>query len=276
MRIFTDGSRTDTSSGAGIYSADLNIRCSIPLGERTRAFQAEIFAILTAAEAVVERGIHGEDIVILTDSQAAIQALSSTRRASLLVREFCERLETLSARNDVLLTWLPAHSGIDGNIEADELASEGSRKRLCGPQSLFGISNAYRRALVSRNAHNVHSSMWARRREGAHTKLFVPVPSRSVTRTILDYNRGKVGLFVNYLTGHSLNKHMHRLRIADSALCRLCLEEDENPSHILAQCPANVSARLDTFGFESLDLKELHRLNLKKVLHFMEDQLRCG
>lgn len=171
---------------------------------------------------------------------------------------------------------MPAHSDLDGNFEADLLATEGSLKEFCGPQPMFGVTNKYRRSLVCRNVNYAHTSRWANLREGSHTRLFVTEPSRMVTRSLLDYSRNKIGLYVNLITGHSLNKHMFRLRIAQSPLCRLCLEEDECPAHILCECPAIISSRLATFGREYIRRQNIHSLKLKMVLHFLEDQLSPG
>lgn len=274
IKIYTDGSSTKMASGAGVFSNDLSIRSCIPLGEKTTAFQAEIFAILEAASISNDLGLRDQNINILTDSQAALQALSSINCSSLLVRECCTRLEQLAACNNVILFWIPAHVDLEGNREADSLATEASRLRLIGPQPQFGISSKSRRSIVLRNVHDAHTSLWNNTSEGVHTKLFVPKPSYSITRAMLDYSRSKLGLFFNYITGHSLNKHLFRLRITPSPLCRLCLEEDECTSHILCDCPAIVSDRLSVFGCEFIAPTQIQTLQLKKMFNFVDSILR--
>lgn len=54
---------TESSSGAGTFSLDLEIRFSFPLGELTTAFQAEIFPILMATGIMIDHGITGQAIL---------------------------------------------------------------------------------------------------------------------------------------------------------------------------------------------------------------------
>jgi hypothetical protein len=81
------------------------------------------------------------------------------------------------------------------------------------------------------------------------TKHWFPKRDPEISKIILTYNRPKVCLLVNFLTGHGfLNRHQHLLGNTDSPLCRLCEEEDETPEHLLTECPVLTIHRREIFN----------------------------
>lgn len=271
--VYTDGSKIGSNAGAGIFSSDFDFDIAIPLGELTTVFQAEVFALLTSAALLNDRNVQGLSITFLSDSQAAIRAVSGNIKDSLLVLEGCSTLNKLSAHNNILLLWVPGHSDREGNIRADELAKSGARSLLYGPLPLFGISNKCRRALVLRNVNKAHQARWSNSQTGLHTKLFAGGPNRTLTRTLMEYSRPKIGTFINIVTGHCFNKHMFKLGIVNSPICRYCLEDDETVSHILCECLALVSDRVSTFGVEHIEIGDMAKSKMKLLFHFVEKYL---
>ena len=87
-------------------------------------FQAEIIAIREAVkEFQTKLQIDHKYVKIFTDSQAALQALSSNDYTSRIVKETClelNKLKQLVVRLE--LVWIKAHVGYKGNERADELA----------------------------------------------------------------------------------------------------------------------------------------------------------
>ncbi|KAJ3650117.1 hypothetical protein Zmor_021825 [Zophobas morio] len=66
--IYVDGTKTDSGSGAGIYSEQLNAQISVPLGTHTSVLQIELIGIMLAARIIAEREIGNKSVRILTDS----------------------------------------------------------------------------------------------------------------------------------------------------------------------------------------------------------------
>ncbi len=81
-----------------------------------------------------------EQIIICTDSQAAVAAIAVSGTKSLLVAECIEKLTVLSKVNQVTIMWVPWHSGIQQNETADRLARKGTRTRPIGPEPFLPLS----------------------------------------------------------------------------------------------------------------------------------------
>ncbi|XP_073811046.1 uncharacterized protein [Musca autumnalis] len=125
IEVYTDGSKMEGGTGAGVYSDTLNLRISYKLSENCSVFQAEIFAVTKAAELIknMEGDIAGP-VTIYVDSQAALKSLRSHSIKSAAALHCRKALEAL--RSIVTLCWVPGHCDIEGNEKADEMARRGS------------------------------------------------------------------------------------------------------------------------------------------------------
>jgi len=128
---FTDGSRANSGTGSGIFGLRPNRSFSYPLHKFAMLFQTEIYAILQCACENI-RAYKNKRILIFSDSQVALKALSSPKVTSGLVAECLDALFVLASLNEVTLIWVPGHHGILGNKEADKLARQASATPLLG------------------------------------------------------------------------------------------------------------------------------------------------
>jgi len=136
---YTDGSRNDSETGSGIYGRRPNRSYCFPLGKLATVFQTEIYAILQCAYENIRRAYKNKQILICSDSQAALKALSGPKVTSRLVAECLDALFALASLNEVTVVWVTGHQGILGNEQADKLARQASAMSILSPEPALGI-----------------------------------------------------------------------------------------------------------------------------------------
>ena len=135
--VYTDGSAfkatVNAGSGAIIYYPDKTTEEIMnPCGAFCSNYAAEQQAIDSATTHLNHRfdSVPGSttNVVIFTDSLSALQTLESGRgtdRETTLLRQNLHHLMNHHSV-DVVLQWIPGHSGIKGNDVADTLAKNGA------------------------------------------------------------------------------------------------------------------------------------------------------
>jgi ribonuclease HI len=247
---YTDGSKTDTGTGAGIHGETQRCNIHVPLGKYTTVFQAEIHAIAVCVRENVRRAYKGKHIYILSDSQAGLKALACHEIRSKMVWECVQDLVGLAKHNRVTLVWVPGHRGITGNEAADALARKGSEMTFTGPEPVFGISKTTARGSMLEWVKQQHRTCWNRAPGNKHGKRMMRKPSQSLTTDILQLNRTQIRIVTGLITGHGhLRKHLHTMGIfREEPICRLCNEEEETASHVIFECVALARRRHIIFG----------------------------
>jgi ribonuclease HI len=128
------------------------------LGKFATVFQIEIYAILQCACENIRRAYKNKQILILSNSQAALKALSSPKVTSRLVAECLNALSEMACLNEVNLVWVLGQCGIFGNEEADKLARQASAKPLLGPEPALGIPKCLTREATKNWTEYQHHS----------------------------------------------------------------------------------------------------------------------
>lgn len=250
---YTDGSKMAAGTGAGIYRARPRVSMSRSLGKYATVFQAEIAALTECAWMNVEEGHKGKTIYMNSDSRAALMALASHSYTSRVVWDCHNALKLLAKTNKVAVLWVPGHTGVRGNEEADRCAREGAETVLVGPEPACGIAYSMARASVSRWVSSEHQKHWDHTDGQRIAKRMLKGPTRSVRADILKMARKDLRKVVGFITGHwSFYGHLHRMGIhVTSLLCRKCGEVEETAGHILFECPALCLRRLRSLEVES-------------------------
>ena len=272
---FTDGSRTGTGSGSGLYCQRDGAKIVIPLGEHATVFQAEVVAIMRCAQNLLGSDRVGRRIWICSDSQAALKALEGPRINSRLVWDCKCVLDELTKNNDVSLVWVPGHSGIRGNEIADLLAKEAAETRLLGPEPAVGISFCLGRGRIRSWLRDQHLDYWRRETENKCRQaraLLGECPGDGLAKSIRSLSRKDARLATQLLTGHGdLNYHLHKLGRSDRPDCRLCGEEEETSLHILGYCPVLVGPRTRLLGSGILEPDQVGQLPVEDLLRFWKE-----
>ena len=223
---YTDGSLTAEGAGAGVIGP--RKMYFEPMGRYTSIFQAEIYAIDKCASFNLQRNYRGQNIAILTDSQAAIKALRSNQVNSKLVWECLERLNTLGSSNKVWILWVPGHAGLEGNEAADELAKKGAGMPLHGPEPFCGIGNGFMAMNLRNEEKRLRELYWAGLPGMEQSRVLIGGYEPMRTKDCLNLTKKNLRIIVGILTGHCrLNYHLGKLGISTDTACRCCEEEDE-------------------------------------------------
>lgn len=228
----------DGRAGAGVYSEKLQLKQSYQLGQNVTVFQAEVFAVLKALQQCLASEISQQNIVICSDSQAAIRAICSAYVNSGLVKECQAVLQEVAKQNMIDIVWVPGHSGVPGNEAADQLARNGSSKLPCAPEPVLKIaSSSVIRAIENELMHRFRQH-W-KEQSLRQSKVFLKGPCKKMTRQLLQLKRSDLRVLTALLTGHGpFYRHLYNMGLSETPLCRFCELEDETGCHLLRDCPA--------------------------------------
>lgn len=269
---YTDGSKMEAGSGAGLCLDGSRREMHIPLGKHSTVFQAEITAIQACVLENRAAGYRGKRICICSDSQAALKALERVKINSRLVRDCRDALQDLADLNRVTLIWVPGHKGIAGNERADKLARKGSETPLLGPEPAIGITGCQVKAEIAGWVEGQHRILFRATPGMRQTKALIDGPDVKITDQLLRLSRQDLRVAVGVLTGHcTLRKHMHTLgKVGDSG-CRRCGGDEETPIHVLCDCPALAGKRQKHLGAPLWEPREITTLPMGVLVAFMRD-----
>ena len=264
-RVYTDGSLYKNASGAGAY-IEINSEPRLTISERLQpctVFQSELRAIKAACDFLNKEKystLLGR-INFYIDNQAAIKALESSTISSALVLETKQALQELGSSTWVKLNWIKAHIGHPGNELADQAAKAGSQSTRYPKNVVIKTAHATIKQAVRRRRDALWQEEWNAEKECRQTKLLVPEIAPQIWRTIRRERQKCVSSVARFLTGHTfMRRHDTITKIGRAAaldsediLCRLCLEGEETPIHLVTECPCLNQLRLSTLYSWQLD-----------------------
>jgi ribonuclease HI len=270
LQIFTDGSKITkdltgyTGCGYVIYSTQHNSDPQIIheqssyLGTMATVFQAEVFAIGQAAHYVDNHPSNLEginQIDIITDSKAALQAIDGLITSSKLVKDCMIALDKLQKRVNVAIHWTKAHVGHEGNEKADKLAKAGTSKITYATEPIIPVPKAWVRNKIKTYINSEWNNRWKGITEARQTKIFFPTTNIKTSQKLLNYNKKTCAKLFRWISGHSFHRyHNHLLQPEKfpSPNCRICQNEKEEPSHLFAFCPGLSQIRMRIIGTTQL------------------------
>jgi ribonuclease HI len=266
-QIFTDGSRIKinerlsyTGCGYAIYDCkqEAIFEQSSYLGSMASVFQAEVFAIGQAAHYInTSRDKNQEinQIDIISDSRAAIQALEGLVTSSKLVKDCMTELDKLQQTYNVKLHWTKAHVGHIGNEKADELAKEGTKKINYATEPILPVSKSWVNKKIRDYLTDEWTHRWQSTSEARQTKIFLPKPNAKISAKLLSYDRPTCAKLFRWISGHSFHKYHNSLLQPDTfpePSCRACGNKKEETSHLFAFCKGLEQIRIRTTGQQIL------------------------
>lgn len=251
LRIFTDGSKTKHGVGASFVvmrKEQIVYQEVYKLDQHCSVFQAEVLALGKAGEYIRRENIN--DVVINSDSQAAIQAVTGmffTSKVAIKAHNVLNKIDK------VTLNWIKAHVGWAGNERADILAKAGAK----GGGRDGGVQPPGKK--WNREIETEIRKMWRKEWKECDIKGgkdFIPSPNGKWNKEVNMQNREGLGKIIRIITGHSYLRggiwqaqdKETRNRTREAGLCRKCKEEKETAGHLVARCPALAYQRWQWLG----------------------------
>jgi Ribonuclease HI len=228
LHIYTDGSLQDVEegAGAGIYCELFSFYKN--QGSNTTNFDGEITAIDIALQHILYRTNEFQNAVILSDSKAAIQAISNySEDPSSTIREIRSKIKQIyNLKKKLVLQWVPAHCGLIDNENADYLPKKGTKISI--PVSQTAPFESVKRLIKTKYREN-------------HKKWINNVSTDKKWRPIVEnpnlipnLPRKAAVTHFRLITGHDcLAQHLRKIGIRNSPNCPLCsLNTPMNSSHL--------------------------------------------
>lgn len=266
---YTDGSKTGTGSGAGVWCDGPRTEISLALGPSVTVLQAELFALVTCTRKILDRGYKGRHIYICCDSRSALRSLQACVIRSELVKACVGLLTQLSRNNKVKLLWVPGHRGIPGNERAHNLTREGATRRRADEGCRIGLSDSHISSLTRTCVSERFADLWANAPGMRHAKALFREPSVGLGKELSNLDRNALRTIVGLITGHwHTGVHMERLGYGAGPLCTRCGEGPDTPRHLIVECGPLEGPRREAFGTVPNDEATIERVGAGRLLEF--------
>lgn len=200
-----------------------------------------------------ERAIGGLEVEVALDNQAAgtrahgKETGSGAYLTEMFVEEVGKVVKGAGRPGKVTVRWVPGHEDVEGNETADGGAKDAAggetseRRKL--PECLRKGLPKSKAALKQKFKTSARERATARFRKSAqYGRMKYADPGftgATFAKLVEGTTRGQRSLLTMLRTGHiAMNKHLHRINKAESAMCGACGEREETVQHFLLHCPA--------------------------------------
>nr|XP_023012411.1 uncharacterized protein LOC111502541 [Leptinotarsa decemlineata] len=216
--VYTDASKNNTKVGIGIYIPQLDYKFSARLHDHLNICDAEMIALYKGMKICMEKGQRHN--FLFTDSASALERLKNANfqtNIDFITLSIKHIITTTTPHYTFKFTWIPGHSHIDGNEQADKLAKVGTI--ISVPLNIPVDKHNYLPFL--KNNINQHF----------YTKWQQEIQNKAM-------DRRHVSSLIRMKTGHCWTKsHLFRIGVSSSPHCD-CGQLD-TLEHTFLECPIN-------------------------------------
>jgi len=112
----------------------------------------------------------------------------------------------------VRLTWVPGHSGVRGNEDADRLALRGSKERPVGPEHIVGLVGAVGSAIVDRIFWRRSDIVWEEAGGMRQSRCLIDFFPRNKSKSLMELSRKDLRCVTGLLREDTCTSGHHRIR----------------------------------------------------------------
>lgn len=238
LDIYTDGSKKSnpiSAVGAAFVIPLIQVSKSFKLHSEATIFQAEVIAIKEAIVFAKENLSNQRNIVLLSDSKSALEALANFDHNGKISREvvlcYTEIVSLMSTAN-ICLQWIPAHVQILGNESADTAA-----KMACETINVFTSGSTPRSAMqLDQLIQSVRTYDFEDSRNQSGNWFVTRKVARKFERHVYQGLSRKEGrLAFRLRSGHADTKLYRAKFYGESSNCEFC-DKEESLVHLLIDC----------------------------------------
>jgi len=229
ISVYTDGSMQEHLSGCGIWSSSFQIVARLP--NYTPVQTCELYAIYSALKFLTS--MPGK-YIILTDSLSSVQAIKSTHNSKNYIVHWIADTLMQTPKDKIIIEWVPGHTGIQGNEEADSLAK--TSLKLSHTTNILPTSSQIKHA-IKKHYYKKWESEWAAMPTGI-TAFKTELGSGSAPGVIrsLQVTVSRIHLGVTKIS------HGHYAKKCEPERCDYC-DCRLTHQHLFIECPQYQQAR---------------------------------
>ncbi|KAF5669922.1 reverse transcriptase [Fusarium denticulatum] len=278
IHVYTDGSGINGSIGAAAVCTTTQEAKSAYMGHDTTStvYAGELQGISLALQIAQEdrsKGNRRSKVVIYADNQAAIRSTAKPKGKSgaYLLKGITQQIDQLRSQGlNTEIRWVPAHTGIQGNENADRAAKEATGWRdgdLTGPKAaepehLYPLRSAMK-TWSHKEAIKSWEASWVSETRGRASFRHTTKPSRKVLGLHDGLTKKRSALLTHLRTEKiGLNDFLFGRRVPGITSNRCpCGSDRQTVAHVLLRCRRHHQLRDQELG------RLQGRNNLRKLLN---------
>jgi ribonuclease HI len=221
--VYTDGSKTCSGIAYSIVDNQGVLIKNELLPHYSSVFTAEALAILTAATILSKSK---QRHIICSDSMATLMGVLNVNNRDTYISQIRDLL--ICNPNKLKLLWVPGHTGIKGNTNADELAKASTNSPL-------HLANNYNKRDIIKATHShIQTKIDEAWRDYSN---FYKYFNHSRTTTIYPtMNRRLITSYIRFRLGHTIFTHEHIFKRQSRPSCSLCSSGELTIRHLVYEC----------------------------------------
>ncbi len=256
--VYTDGSKDHGKVGCASASELHTSKVRLP--DNASIFSAEVQAIDLALRFI--SNLDRKDYIIFSDSLSVLQSLKNRNLSNPLIKQLLIKHHNISVSKNIVFCWLPSHSGIHGNEEADKAA----KSALNLNEAKMKLPFTDFKPLINQYIHSKWQASW---NSMTSNKLFSIKPT--LGDSLLSYKaiRREEVVLARCRIGHTHITHSFILKREEQPECVFC-QEPYTVKHFLIDCVDLADIRRRYFTVDSL--KELFdTVDHEKIISFLKE-----